>query len=95
MSLMRSVKTVYSEVSDGAASVTIVSSDPARCGVSIWNDSASILYLLVGGGTASATECSVKVPADGYWESPYGYGGTITGVWSADAAGQARITSYF
>lgn len=91
----KSVKTTYTEVSDTNTSVQLVAYDNARVGVSIWNDSTAILYLLVGSGTASPTEAGVKVAVDGYWEAPYNYCGQIQGIWASDASGQARITEYF
>lgn len=81
-----------SNVSDTNASTTILAANSARVGAMIWNDSTAVLYLKLGGGTASATSCTVKLIADAYYELPYGFTGAITGIWASDASGAARIT---
>lgn len=80
-------------VSGAAASTTLLASNDARLGASIWNDSAAVLYVDLTGGTATASSCSVKLNADAYFEVPYGYTGLITGIW-ASATGAARVTEY-
>ena len=82
-------------VASGITSVSIVAANTARRGVSILNTDANALYLLVGGGTASATNLSVIVAAtNGYWEAPFGFTGAITGIWAADGTGSAFVTEY-
>lgn len=82
-------------VASGIASVTIKAANTARRGLTVLNTDANVLYLLVGGGTASATNLSVIVAATtGYWEAPYGFTGAITGIWAADGAGSAYVTEY-
>lgn len=80
-------------VSGSASSVTILASNDARLGASIWNDSAAILYVDLTGGTATSSSCSVKLVADAFYEVPFGYTGLITGIW-ASATGAARVTEY-
>ncbi len=76
------------------ASVTLLAANTARKGASIANTSTSILYLRIGGGTATATTGhSVQMAANTYFELPYGYTGAITGIWVA-ANGQANVTEY-
>lgn len=82
-----------SNVVSSASSGTILAANTARYGATIWNDSTSVLYLRLGAGTASATSCTVKVAADGYYETPYGYTGAIVGIW-ASANGNARVTEF-
>lgn|SRR5574341_381631 len=85
-------------VNDTAASATILAANNARKGATIWNDSTSVLYLLLASGTASATNSSVKLNANDIYELPVCtggvYRGVINGIWSADAAGAARITEF-
>jgi hypothetical protein len=82
-------------VASGIASVTIKAANTARKGITVTNTDANILYLKVGGGTASATDFSVAVAATtGYWEAPYGFTGAITGIWALDATGSALVTEY-
>jgi len=81
-------------VASSATSVSLIAANTARRGVSIQNTSTSILYILVGGGTATATTAhSVQIPSNGYWEAPYGFTGAVSGIW-ASANGSANITEY-
>lgn len=83
-----------SSVASSASSVTILAANPARRGASIANTSTAILYLWIGGGTATATTGhSVQMAANTYFELPYGYTGAITGIW-ASANGRANVTEY-
>lgn len=81
-------------VSSSASSVSLLAANVKRAGVSVQNTSTAILYLLVGGGTATATTAhSVQIPSNGYWEAPYGFTGALSGIW-ASANGSANITEY-
>ncbi len=82
-------------VSDSASSVTLLASSSSRVGATFWNDSTSILYLKFG-ATATTTSCAVKIAPDGYYElpGPQVYSGIIDGIWSADASGACRVTSW-
>ena len=83
-----------SSVASSASSVTILAANTARRGASIVNTSTAILYLRIGGGTATATTGhSVQMAANTYYEVPFGYTGAITGIW-ASANGQANVTEY-
>lgn len=77
-------------VAGSATSVTLIASNSARKGATIWNDSSAILYVKFG-TTASTTSCTVKMVADAYFEVPFGYSGIITWIW-ASATGSARVT---
>lgn len=80
-------------VNDTNASTTILSSNTDRLGATITNDSSAILYLLLGSGTASATNYTVRMTQYGYYEVPFGYTGQINGIWATDPNdGGARIT---
>ncbi len=86
-------------VASAAASTSIIAANTARQGLSISNTDANILYLLLGGGTASATNFTVALSgatatAIGYYEVPYGFTGAITGIWAVDGAGAALVTEY-
>ncbi len=80
-------------VAGSASSVTILASNSARLGFSVYNDSSAILYLKANSGAASSSSYTSQVPAGGYFEDPYGYTGEITGIW-ASATGNARVTEY-
>lgn len=79
-----------SNVSGSASSVTLLSSNSARIGASIANDSTAALYVKFG-TTASTTSYTIKLLQDDYYEVPYGYTGRIDGIW-ASATGAARVT---
>lgn len=81
-------------VNSAATSTTIIAANRYRAGVSVTNTDANALYLLVGGGTASTTNYSVKLVSDGYFEVPYNFTGAITGIWAADGSGTALVTEY-
>jgi hypothetical protein len=79
-------------VASSASDVTILASNASRIGAMIMNDSTAVLYLLVGAGTSSVTNYSVKIAAGGYWElQPLLYTGILKGIW-ASANGYARVT---
>lgn len=80
-------------VASSATSVTLLAANANRIGVSIFNDSTQILYVLPGSAAASATAHSVQVAAGGYYQVPFGYTGQINGIWAA-AAGAARVTEW-
>jgi hypothetical protein len=84
-----------SNVSDAATSTTLLAANTGRMGAIIKNDSTSILYVDLSGGTASATSYSVDLQAgDVLTLGPGEYNGLITGIWSADASGAARVTEF-
>lgn len=92
------VKTVVNAVSDTASDVLILAANGARQGASITNDSAAILYLLLGTGTASSTNFTVELYAGDYYELPLNrhgcYTGEIRGIWDSDSTGSARVTEF-
>lgn len=79
-----------SNVSGSASSVTLLSSNSARLGATIFNDSTASLYVKLG-TTASTTSFTILMGPNSYYEVPGGYTGRIDGIWSS-AAGAARIT---
>lgn len=86
-------------VSDTNSSVTILAANAARLGALVWNDSTAILYLDLSGGTASPTSASLALQPGSVFELQIGrnglpYTGLITGIWSADASGAARVTEF-
>lgn len=74
---------------------TLLAANANRLGGSIVNDSTAILYILLGSGTASATNYSYvvdgKTTVGGTFEIPEGWTGAIQGIW-ATATGNARVT---
>lgn len=81
---------IHTNVAGSASSGQFLAANVARIGVSIWNDSAATLYIKYG-TTATATDCKLGIPPNGFWEMGALYRGRIDGIWSA-ATGAARIT---
>lgn len=80
-------------VADNAASTTILASNTARLGATVYNDSSATLYLLLGATAASTTNYTCRVASMGYYEVPFGYTGQLTGIWATDPGdGAARVT---
>ena len=79
-------------VASSASSVSLLAANPSGLGVSVYNNSTQILYLKCG-TTASATDFTVEMAPEEYWEAPYGYTGRIDGIW-ASANGAALVTAF-
>lgn len=81
-----------------AGGVTLKAANTARYGLTIANDDANELYILLGAGTVSATVYTQKLAgysgsgSTPYYEVPYGFTGIVTGLWAGDGSGSARIT---
>jgi hypothetical protein len=72
---------------------TLIAADVNRFGLTIYNESTAILFVLLGAGTESATVYSVQVAAGGYLEVPDSFVTLrASGHW-ASANGSARITA--
>jgi hypothetical protein len=97
---MAATSATVTSVTSSAASGVLIAANNGRyaagdgASVIISNDSTAILYLLLGSGTASATNYSVALDAKGTTASYYevwGYRGPIQCVW-ASANGSALVT---
>jgi len=77
-------------VASSASTVVLLAANAARKGATVFNDSASVLYLKLG-STASVTSFTTRMVAYAYYEVPFQYTGTIDGIW-ASATGSARMT---
>jgi len=88
-----SATATVTSVNAAAADTSLIASNTSRKGIFFYNDSTAILYLLFGTGTASTTNYTVQVPAQGFFEMPTApvFTGGFHGIWSA-AAGSVRIT---
>lgn len=82
-------------VNDTASNVTLLAANANRLGATIFNDSASDLYVKFG-ATASTSSFHVKIPGGALYELPTNprYTGIIDGIWSADSTGAARIGEF-
>ena len=79
-------------VADSAASQQLLAASTTRLGLYIFNDSTATLYVKFG-TTASSTDFTLLLRPNGlYSMENLIYRGRIDGIWSSDAAGNARIT---
>jgi hypothetical protein len=70
----------------------LVPANAARLGAIIWNDAPTVLYLKYG-APESAADYREEVQPESGWHMPMpAYKGDISGIWSADVAGAARVT---
>jgi hypothetical protein len=85
-------KATLTSVGDSAASVTLIDANPERNGLLISNASTAILYVRLGGGTATATTGHSFQMATLTTVDLGAFRGAITGIWASDAGGSAQIT---
>lgn len=83
-----------SAVGDSATSVTLLAANASRLSVVVHNDSLATLYLKYDSAAsgASVTNYTYKLAPDQQWDMSYLYRGLISGIWSSDAGGNARVT---
>ncbi len=77
-------------VAGNAGSVTLLAANTARKGATLFNDSTVTCYVLFASSGASTTAYNVQMPANSYYEVPFGYSGAIVGIW-ASATGSMRV----
>jgi len=69
-------------VASSATSVSLLAANSSRKGSTIWNNSTANLYVEFG-ATASTTAFTARLGAGGYYEVPFTYTGTVSGIWDA------------
>jgi hypothetical protein len=93
-----SLNITNSSVSNQAVTLTSteVLSEERRIGASFVNLSTVDAYILLGDGTASATNYTVKLATGGndIYETPYNYSGPVQVVFSASGTGDLVITKF-
>jgi hypothetical protein len=77
-------------VDDTASSTQLVAANNSRQEIEFVNNSTSILYLLKGSGTATATNYSVLLEQGDYYSTDFK--GAFQGVWSVNSSGTILIT---
>lgn len=89
--LLKQSQTSFSSSLPGSiTSQVLLSASNNRIFASVYNDSTSKLYLLLGTG-ASSTVFTLRMDGQTYYEVPIQYTGPVTGVWSS-GVGDARMT---
>ena len=82
--------TKITSVPSSLSSTVLIDKNENRKGFVIFNDSTADLYLSLS--ESSSTQLyTAKLNAEDYWETPYGYSGIASGVWSA-VNGNALVT---
>lgn len=62
-------------------------------GLSIYNATAANLFVLIGDGNADiVSNWTIKIVPGGYYETPFGFNGHVSGIWDAAGAGTAQVT---
>jgi hypothetical protein len=80
-------------VSVSTSSTTLLASNSARLGASIYNNSQANLFIKLG-STATTDSYTVKMVPNAYYELPYSYTGRIDGIWDSSVSGDAQITEF-
>jgi hypothetical protein len=81
-------------VASATSSTSLVAGNTSRKGLVIENSDANRLYVLLGAGTASATNYSFSL-AQNENAGVYGiadYTGEVNGIWAGDGSGYAMVT---
>jgi|SRR5215472_6703057 len=92
-----SATATQTSVASSATSIILLQSSGSRLGVTIFNDSTQILYVVLSNPNyfpfvvATATTFTAQIAPGARYEVPAFYTGVIQGVW-ASANGFARIT---
>ncbi len=91
-SQLTSATATLTNVAGSATSVSILTSNTARKGMAVYNDSSSAMYLAYA-SSSSTTTYTVKIPANNLFEMPVTpvYTGAMSALWDT-ATGNARIT---
>lgn len=82
----------HSNVPAAVASTQLLAANSARVGATIYNDSAAELIVNLG-AAAAPTGITVDMLPGSYYEVPFGWTGSVFGIW-ASAVGAARVTEF-
>lgn len=86
-----STSTVTS-VAGATSSTSVLASNASRIFAAIYNNTTKNMYVLLGAGTASPTNCTTVLMKGVYWEVPVDYTGAIAAIWDAGVSGSALMT---
>jgi hypothetical protein len=91
----RSSTGTLSHISPSMTVVGLLNTNSSRLGFSVQNDATGNLYLALN-SNASTTDYTARLTQYSYYEVPFNYTGTVTGLWSTVVAsdGAARITEF-
>lgn len=80
---------VHTNVAASLTSVTLLAANAGRRGATVYNDSTAEMLLRLG-MPVSATDFTLRMGPESFFEVPFNWIGAITGMWTA-ATGTARI----
>jgi hypothetical protein len=90
---MPAASSATATVSSATSTTVLAAARRKREGMTIYNASTAILYVLLGEDGDSSTY-TVPLAANSYYEVPFGYTGVVSGAW-ASVNGSARVTEVF
>lgn len=80
----------------GTAVATLLADNPNRFGGSIFNDTGTIVFVLLGDGVVSSTLYTKKLTSsDQYWELPSGWTGMVTAIRNSGSTPQPMYVTEF
>ena len=88
---VRSTAPTTTSVAATVGNIILLAANPSRLGAAFFLDGGSALYLKLGSLAGTFDYTAQLTQAFGYYEVPYNYVGTVSGIW-AFAGGTARIT---
>jgi hypothetical protein len=80
-------------VAASITSVSLLTANSSRKGLTVYNNSALATLYVGFGATASTTNFAVKIAPNTTWECPQDYDGPLSGIWSV-ANGGAQVTEF-
>jgi hypothetical protein len=86
---------LHAAIAVSVTAVLLAPSRESRRGTFVFNKSSQVLYIKFAEADVSATSFTLRVPANWWYEMPWGnvFTGKIYGVWAgADASGSAQVT---
>lgn len=93
VAVLQPSSSTVTKVAQSTSSVVLAAANPARMGLTIYNDSSYPLYVRVAAGPATTDNWTVKLRKDDYYELPNpAYLGEVTAIWGSAGAGAARVT---
>lgn len=96
-SAAKAAAAAFSQVAAATSATALIGANAQRLGLTFYNDSTAVLYLLLGGavtGTVNTTTTyTLQIPAGGYYETPWNFAGAVTGIWSA-ANGTVKFSEF-
>jgi hypothetical protein len=89
-----SANSATTRVASIATDTVILAANTARRGASVYNSDTNPLQLLLASGVSSATNFTIQLATNTYFEVPFGYTGVIKGIWTVIGSGAAQVTEY-